>query len=159
MTRELEAEMDAIANGRTDAHDGRRATRAQLLANVMDELIAKATEVGEMLKDAGADDAKVGVCPKSGHDLLIKSVDQDARPVRGLLGLAGVRRHLPAAAGQDRGRRRAVPDVRHAAGQGHPVPAASRASSASTPRARPTTSPRSASARARRAPRPAASAT
>ncbi len=39
----------------------------------MDELIAKAPELGEILKAAGADDAKVGVCPKSGHDLLIKT--------------------------------------------------------------------------------------
>jgi len=72
MTRDLEAEMDGIANG--------RATRTQvvthsreLLARVMDELIPKASEVGEALKEAGADDAKVGVCPKCGHDLLVKS--------------------------------------------------------------------------------------
>ena len=72
MTSDLESEMDAIANGRTD-----RATvvghSRQLLANVMDELIPKAPELGEILKAAGADDAKVGVCPKSGHDLLIKT--------------------------------------------------------------------------------------
>ncbi len=72
MTSELEAEMDAIANGRTD-----RATvvghSRQLLANVMDALIEHAPELGEILKTAGADDAKVGVCPKSGHDLLIKT--------------------------------------------------------------------------------------
>jgi DNA topoisomerase-1 len=72
MTSELEAEMDNIANGRTD-----RATvvghSRQLLANVMDALIEHAPELGEILKAAGADDAKVGVCPKSGHDLLIKT--------------------------------------------------------------------------------------
>ena len=45
----------------------------ELLARVMDELIPNATDVGEALKEAGADDAKVGVCPKSGHDLLVKS--------------------------------------------------------------------------------------
>jgi len=39
----------------------------------MDELIPKAGDVGAMLKEASADDAKVGVCPKSGHDLLVKS--------------------------------------------------------------------------------------
>ena len=72
MTSDLEAEMDNIANGRTD-----RATvvghSRQLLANVMDALIEHAPELGEILKAAGADDAKVGVCPKSGHDLLIKT--------------------------------------------------------------------------------------
>ena len=138
------------------ARRGRRRTRASCSREVMDELIPKAAEVGETLKEAGADDAKVGICPKSGHDLLVKSLAQDPRPVRRLLGLAGVRRHLPAAAGQDRGGRRAVPGVRHAAGQGHPVPQQAARRAASTRRARPTTSPRSSSARARRAPRRAA---
>jgi DNA topoisomerase-1 len=71
MTSELEAEMDDIANGRntrTAVVDHSR----QLLARVMDELIGKAPEVGAALKEAGADDAKVGVCPRSGHDLLVK---------------------------------------------------------------------------------------
>jgi len=64
--------MDAIANGRvtrTEVVDHSR----DLLGKIMDELIPKATEVGESLKDATAADAKVGVCPKSGHDLLVKS--------------------------------------------------------------------------------------
>jgi len=72
MTAELESEMDAIANGRvtrTQVVDHSR----DLLGKIMDELIPKAVEVGESLKDATAADAKVGVCPKSGHDLLIKS--------------------------------------------------------------------------------------
>lgn len=72
MTSELEAEMDAIANGRVDRASVVGHSR-QLLAQVMEELIAKAADVGEVLKDASADDAKVGTCPKSGHDLLIKS--------------------------------------------------------------------------------------
>ena len=72
MTSELETEMDNIANGRSERTTVVGHSR-QLLANVMAELIANATEVGEMLKDASADDAKVGVCLKSGHDLLIKS--------------------------------------------------------------------------------------
>jgi DNA topoisomerase I len=72
MTSELEAEMDAIANGRSKRVDVVNHSR-ELLARAMDELIPKAAQVGEMLKDASADDAKVGKCPKSGHDLLIKS--------------------------------------------------------------------------------------
>jgi DNA topoisomerase-1 len=72
MTSELEAEMDAIAGGRSTRSEVVEHSR-ELLAKTMDELIAKVTEVGEALKDAGADDAKVGVCPKSGHDLLVKS--------------------------------------------------------------------------------------
>jgi len=72
MTSDLEAEMDAIANGRTD-RDTVVGHSRQLLATVMEQLIPKAPELGEILKAAGADDAKVGVCPKSGHDLLIKT--------------------------------------------------------------------------------------
>ncbi|NTW28704.1 MAG: DNA topoisomerase I [Coriobacteriia bacterium] len=72
MTSELEAEMDSIANGRVKRQDVVGHSR-QLLANVMDELIPKAAELGEMLKGASADDSKVGVCPMSGHDLLVKS--------------------------------------------------------------------------------------
>jgi len=72
MTSELEAEMDAIAaGGRTRAEVV--AHSRELLARAMDDLLPKATEVGEMLKVAGTGDAKVGVCPKSGHDLLVKS--------------------------------------------------------------------------------------
>ncbi len=71
MTSELEAEMDDIANGRQQRVEVVGHSR-ELLAKVMDELIPKAGDVGLMLKDASADDAKVGVCPKSGHDLLIK---------------------------------------------------------------------------------------
>jgi DNA topoisomerase-1 len=72
MTSELEAEMDAIAaGGRTRAEVV--AHSRELLARAMDDLLPKAAEVGEMLRIAGAGDAKVGVCPKSGHDLLVKS--------------------------------------------------------------------------------------
>jgi len=72
MTADLEAEMDEIANGRT----GREVVvghSRRLLAGVMEVLLEKAEEVGELLKDAAIEDAKVGVCPKSGHDLLVKS--------------------------------------------------------------------------------------
>ena len=72
MTSELEAEMDDIANGRSTRTQVVEHSR-ELLARVMGELIPKAAEVGEALKEAGADDAKVGACPKSGHDLLVKS--------------------------------------------------------------------------------------
>ena len=72
MTSELEAEMDDIANGRSTRTQVVEHSR-ELLAKVMADLIPAATDVGEALKAAGADDAKVGQCPKSGHDLLVKS--------------------------------------------------------------------------------------
>lgn len=64
--------MDDIANGRNTREEVVGHSR-QLLANVMEQLLPKAVELGESLKDATAADAKVGVCPKSGHDLLVKS--------------------------------------------------------------------------------------
>ena len=72
MTAELEAEMDQIASGskkRTDVVGHSR----QLLGRIIDELIPKAEEVGGKLASAAAEDAKVGICPKSGDDLLIKA--------------------------------------------------------------------------------------
>ena len=72
MTAELEAEMDDIANGR-NTREAVVGHSRMLLANIMDELLPKAVELGESLKDATAADAKVGVCKKSGHDLLVKS--------------------------------------------------------------------------------------
>ncbi len=72
MTAELEAEMDAIANGRAERDDVVDHSR-QLLAGVMDTLLPRAAEVGDMLKNAAAEDARVGTCPKSGHDLLVKA--------------------------------------------------------------------------------------
>jgi len=71
MTSELEAEMDAIANARSSREAVVGHSR-QLLADVMENLVPIAEEVGELLKSATDEDAKVGVCPKSGHDLLIK---------------------------------------------------------------------------------------
>ncbi len=72
MTAELESEMDDIANGRTLRETVVGHSR-ELLAEVMAVLLPKAEEVGELLKDAAVEDAKVGICPKSGHDLLVKS--------------------------------------------------------------------------------------
>jgi DNA topoisomerase-1 len=72
MTAELEAEMDAIANGRAERIQVVDHSR-QLLAGIMGELLPRAPEVGEMLKSAAAEDARVGTCPKSGHDLLVKA--------------------------------------------------------------------------------------
>ncbi|PKQ19489.1 MAG: DNA topoisomerase [Actinobacteria bacterium HGW-Actinobacteria-6] len=72
MTAELEAEMDDIANGRKLRENVVGHSR-ELLAEVMTVLLPRAEEVGDLLKDAAVEDAKVGLCPKSGHDLLVKS--------------------------------------------------------------------------------------
>lgn len=71
MTAELEGQMSEIAEGRASRDEVVGHSR-ELLAGVMDVLLPKAPEVGEMLREAADADAKVGVCPKSGHDLLVR---------------------------------------------------------------------------------------
>lgn len=71
MTTALEREMDAIVNGESTL-DRVVGHSKQALAAVVDELLPRTREVAELLKRATDDDAKVGKCPVSGHDLLIK---------------------------------------------------------------------------------------
>jgi DNA topoisomerase-1 len=71
MTVQLDREMDAIANGRSTLGEVVGHSQAAL-AQVLDELLPRAGEVADRLKDALNEDAKVGTCPVSGHDLLIK---------------------------------------------------------------------------------------
>ena len=71
MTSELDAEMDAIAEARdtrTRVVDHSR----RLLGGVMGVLLEHVDEVAERLKTATDEDAKLGKCPVSGHDLVIK---------------------------------------------------------------------------------------
>ncbi|MCI1666321.1 MAG: DNA topoisomerase I [Atopobiaceae bacterium] len=71
MTSELEADMTEVAEGndtQTEVVDHSRA----LLAGMMDDLIEHKEDLGEAISDAVTADAKVGVCPKCGHDLVMK---------------------------------------------------------------------------------------
>ncbi len=71
MTVALDREMDAIASGKSTlpAVVGHS---QNALATVVEELLENVDGIAEMLKGAIDEDAKVGTCPKSGHDLLIK---------------------------------------------------------------------------------------
>ncbi|MBE0416969.1 MAG: DNA topoisomerase I [Coriobacteriia bacterium] len=71
MTAELDREMDEIARAHARRDEVVGHSRA-LLADVMSALLEHVPEVGELLKAAADEDAKVGRCPESGHDLLIK---------------------------------------------------------------------------------------
>jgi DNA topoisomerase-1 len=71
MTTSLEREMDAIVGGKSTLAQVVGHSK-QALAEVVDELLPRTHEVAELLKQATDDDAKVGKCPTSGHDLLIK---------------------------------------------------------------------------------------
>jgi DNA topoisomerase-1 len=71
MTSELDAEMDAIAEGR-DTQERVVDHSRRLLDDVIEVLLEREDEVAESLKTATDEDAKVGVCPLCGHDLMIK---------------------------------------------------------------------------------------
>jgi DNA topoisomerase-1 len=72
MTAQLEDEMSAIAAG-ASTRDAVVGHSRRLLATIMGELIPAKEEVGEALSDAVTADARVGACPASGKDLLMKS--------------------------------------------------------------------------------------
>jgi DNA topoisomerase-1 len=71
MTAELDSEMDRIASGNGTRPEVVSHSR-EILDRVMIALLEHVDEVGEELKVAADEDAKVGKCPKSGDDLLIK---------------------------------------------------------------------------------------
>ncbi|MFA5844938.1 MAG: DNA topoisomerase I [Coriobacteriia bacterium] len=73
MTSDLEADMDAIADGRAGREEVVDRSR-HLLGGVIAALLPDETvlAVGEALEVAALDDSKVGRCPASGHDLVIK---------------------------------------------------------------------------------------
>lgn len=71
MTVTLDRKMDDIANGRATLSEVVALSQDDL-AHVLEELLPRTDEVAERLKDAIDEDAKVGKCPESGHDLLIK---------------------------------------------------------------------------------------
>jgi len=72
MTAELEQHMSAIAAGESSRDDVVNLSR-ELLAEIIDNLLPRAAEVGEALSDAVNADARVGACPICGHDLLLKT--------------------------------------------------------------------------------------
>ena len=72
MTANLEEEMSSIAAGQT-SRDVVVGHSRKLLAEIIGELLPRATEVGEALSEAVTADARVGSCPDCGHDLLLKS--------------------------------------------------------------------------------------
>ena len=72
MTAELEGDMTEVAEG-TNTRD-RVVTRSRaLLAGIMDDLIEHKDDLSDAIADAVTADAKVGVCPKCGRDLVAKS--------------------------------------------------------------------------------------
>lgn len=72
MTSELERDMTQVAEGADTQFEVVQHSRA-LLASMMEGLVDHAEDLGEAISDAVTADAKVGVCPKCGKDLVVKS--------------------------------------------------------------------------------------
>ena len=72
MTAELEDDMTKVSEG-VETQDQVVTHSRALLAGMMDELIEHKDDLGEAIADAVTADAKVGVCPKCGKDLVMKN--------------------------------------------------------------------------------------
>jgi DNA topoisomerase I len=71
MTSELDAEMDAIAEGR-DTQERVVDHSRKLLGDVIGAVLEHVDDVSEKLMTAIDEDAKLGACPDCGNDLMIK---------------------------------------------------------------------------------------
>ena len=71
MTSELEGDMTKVAEGKA-SQDAVVDHSRELLASLLEGLIEHKENLGEAISDAVQADAKIGVCPKCGHDLLVK---------------------------------------------------------------------------------------
>ncbi len=71
MTSELEGDMTQVAEGKA-TQDGVVEHSRELLAGLLEGLIEHKEDLGEAISDAVQADAKIGSCPKCGHDLLVK---------------------------------------------------------------------------------------
>ena len=72
MTSELEEDMTKVSEG-DDTRDEVVYHSRALLAAMMDGLVEHTEDLGEAISDAVTADAKVGVCPKCGRDLVVKN--------------------------------------------------------------------------------------
>ncbi|MFC2646647.1 MAG: DNA topoisomerase I [Coriobacteriaceae bacterium] len=72
MTSELEQDMNQVAEGKETQAEVVDHSRA-LLAGMLDALIVHEEDLSDAIADALTADARIGVCPKCGHDLVVKS--------------------------------------------------------------------------------------
>ncbi len=72
MTSQLEDDMTSVAAGEK-TEKGVVTHSRELLSGMLGSLIEHKDDLGDAISDAVTADAKVGVCPKCGHDLLVKT--------------------------------------------------------------------------------------
>jgi DNA topoisomerase-1 len=75
MTAQLEADMSAIANGEATLDDVTAESR-EMLDRVFEELRESREEIGEHLQESLKADRRLGPCPESDHDLLVRQSRQ-----------------------------------------------------------------------------------
>ena len=85
MTAELEADMTHVAEGAETQEQVVNHSRA-LLAGLMDALVEHTDDLSEQIADAVTADAKVGVCPKCGKDLVVKTSAKTRGSFAGCMG-------------------------------------------------------------------------
>lgn len=85
MTSELEGDMTSVSEGKKTQHAVVTRSR-EMLAGLLEGLIEHKEDLGEAISDAVTADAKVGVCPKCSHDLLVK---QSAKTRSSFIGCSG----------------------------------------------------------------------
>ncbi len=85
MTSELEDDMTQVAEGKDTQTAVVTHSRA-LLAGMMDGLIEHTEDLSEAIADAVTADAKIGVCPKCGRDLVVKTSAKTRGSFAGCMG-------------------------------------------------------------------------
>ncbi len=85
MTSELEDDMTKVAEGKDTQSAVVTHSRA-LLAGMMDGLIEHTEDLSEAIADAVTADAKIGVCPKCGRDLVVKTSAKTRGSFAGCMG-------------------------------------------------------------------------
>lgn len=85
MTAELEADMTNVAEGKDSQAKVVTHSRA-LLAGLMDALVEHKDDLSEAIADAVTADAKIGVCPKCGKDLVVKTSAKTRGSFAGCMG-------------------------------------------------------------------------
>ena len=85
MTAELEQDMTHVADGAETQGQVVNHSRA-LLAGLMDALVEHTDDLSEAIADAVTADAKIGVCPKCGKDLVVKTSAKTRGSFAGCMG-------------------------------------------------------------------------
>ncbi|QOY61051.1 DNA topoisomerase I [Thermophilibacter immobilis] len=85
MTSELEGDMTKVSDG-TDTQEQVVSHSRALLAGLMDGLVEHKDDLSEAIADAVTADAKIGVCPKCGKDLVVKTSAKTRGSFAGCMG-------------------------------------------------------------------------